>query len=173
MKDQLDINPQTKVGEMLDIYPQLEDVLIELSPIFVKLKNPILRKTVARAVSLRQAAEIGGVKIGEMISKLRNAVNLGQIDNISNVEFEMPVSPPYWLLPDIIRITFNVTDIIERGDSPMKKILEKTRQLDNDNIMELITPFIPIPIIEYLTSNGYLCWSKKDGDKVYTYIKKK
>ena len=38
------ISPQTKVGELLDAYPELEKVLFELSPAFSKLKNPILRK---------------------------------------------------------------------------------------------------------------------------------
>ena len=42
------ISPKTKVGELLDAYPELESVLMEMSPAFEKLKNPILRRTVAR-----------------------------------------------------------------------------------------------------------------------------
>jgi hypothetical protein len=47
-RSNLIITPQTKVGELLDAYPELESILFELSPAFAKLKNPILRKTVAR-----------------------------------------------------------------------------------------------------------------------------
>lgn len=41
------ITPETKVGDMLDCYPELLDTLISLSDRYKNLKNPILRKTVA------------------------------------------------------------------------------------------------------------------------------
>ncbi|MCP4310925.1 MAG: DUF1858 domain-containing protein, partial [Bacteroidetes bacterium] len=34
------ITPKTRVGELLDAYPELEQVLMGLSPAFKKLKNP-------------------------------------------------------------------------------------------------------------------------------------
>ena len=42
------ISPKTKVLQLIETYPQLEDVLIEYAPAFKKLKNPVLRKTVAK-----------------------------------------------------------------------------------------------------------------------------
>ena len=48
------ISPKTKVGELLDNYPDLESVLMEMSPAFEKLRNPVLRKTVARVATLQQ-----------------------------------------------------------------------------------------------------------------------
>ena len=33
------ITPQTKVAELLDAYPELEDVLVEMAPPFKKLRN--------------------------------------------------------------------------------------------------------------------------------------
>jgi hypothetical protein len=46
------ITPQTKVGELLDAFPELENVLIQIAPPFKKLRNPILRRTVARVTRL-------------------------------------------------------------------------------------------------------------------------
>lgn len=43
------ITPETRVGELLDAYPQLEEALIRMAPAFAKPKNPLLRRTVARA----------------------------------------------------------------------------------------------------------------------------
>ena len=60
--EKLIISPKTKVGELLDAYPQMEGVLLDLSPAFAKLKNPILRKTVARIATLQRAAVVGGLK---------------------------------------------------------------------------------------------------------------
>ena len=53
------ITPKTKVLELIEAFPQLEDVLIDYVPAFEKLKNPVLRWTVGRITSLQQAAAVG------------------------------------------------------------------------------------------------------------------
>jgi len=70
----LPIMPTTKVAALLDHFPQLEDVLIGMAPPFRKLKNPVLRKSVAKVASLRQAAAVGRVPVVELVNKLRAAV---------------------------------------------------------------------------------------------------
>src|SRR5579863_6697041 len=72
--DDFPILPTTKVGALLDRYPQLEDVLIGLAPPFKKLKNPLLRKGVSRVASLQHAAVVGGLSVSELVNKLRAAV---------------------------------------------------------------------------------------------------
>jgi Domain of unknown function (DUF1858). len=67
------ITPETKVGDMLDCYPELLDTLISLSDRYKNLKNPILRKTVAPRTPLKVAAQMGGLEITEMINALRRA----------------------------------------------------------------------------------------------------
>src|SRR5205814_640770 len=68
------ILPSTKIGELLDRYPELEGILIELAPPFKKLRNPLLRKGVAKVVSLKQAAAVGGVPVNDLVNKLRAAI---------------------------------------------------------------------------------------------------
>ena len=68
------ISPKTKVGELLDHFPNLESVLMEMSPAFEKLKNPILRKTVARVATLQQVAVVGGLNVNEIVNRLRKEV---------------------------------------------------------------------------------------------------
>ena len=58
----LTIIPQTRVGELLDAYPELEELLFKLSPKFTALKNPVLRRTIGRVATLSQAAAVGGLK---------------------------------------------------------------------------------------------------------------
>jgi len=53
MTSKLIITPDVKVAELLREYPQLEDKLIEIAPVFVKLKNPILRKTISKVTTLK------------------------------------------------------------------------------------------------------------------------
>ena len=67
------ITPKTKIYDLLEAYPELEEKLVEAAPQFRKLKNPMLRKTIARVTTLGQAAIIGGVKVEQLINKLREA----------------------------------------------------------------------------------------------------
>jgi hypothetical protein len=72
------ITPQTKVGDLLKDFPELEETLVKIAPAFKKLRSPMLRRTVARVTNLAQAARVGGVPVDELIQKLRRAV--GQPD---------------------------------------------------------------------------------------------
>ena len=47
------ISPKTKVLQLIEAYPQLEDMLIDYVPAFRKLKNPIMRNTVAKMTTLQ------------------------------------------------------------------------------------------------------------------------
>ena len=72
----VDINLQTKVAALLEDYPELESKLIELSPAFAKLKNPVLRRTIAKVTSLQQAASVAGIVPALLIQELRLAAGL-------------------------------------------------------------------------------------------------
>lgn len=167
-----DITPQTRIGEMLEAYPQVEEILLKLSPSFAKLRNPILRKTIGRIATLRQAAEIGNVNLGTMISELRKAAGISEL-LANDSQDEIPQDQPEWVNPKNISIIFDASGIIEAGGNPMKNILEKAEQLEQDKVMLLIVPFKPAPIIGLLETKGYTCWSEENGDKVNTYIKRK
>jgi Domain of unknown function (DUF1858) len=42
------------------------------APAFAKLRNPVIRRTIAKVATLEQAAKIGGVSLQAMILRLRN-----------------------------------------------------------------------------------------------------
>jgi len=74
METKLIITPKTKVYDLLAAYPELEKLLIDTIPTFSKLRNPVLRNTVAKITTLQQAAPIGNIKTEELINLLRKAV---------------------------------------------------------------------------------------------------
>jgi hypothetical protein len=171
-QDKLIISPKTKVGELLDAFPQLENVLLELSPSFAKLKNPILRKTVARVASLQQAAMVGGLKVDDLVNRLRKEV--GQTDvSVETVDLQyIAHTAPSWFNPTNINERFDATPLINSGGSPMADILEKTSKLTGNEILELKTPFVPAPIIDILKNKNFQTFSLKKGEEVLTYFRK-
>lgn len=172
MEKPLDINLQTKVAEMLTHYPELEEVLLELSPSFTKLKNPILRNTIARVATLKQISEIAGLNPGEMISTLRKSANLRPA-NINTTEHNSFTPQPEWVNENSVVETFDICPILDEGKNPMKQIIDKAESLSTEQILRIITPFIPSPIIDILRAKEYRCWSKEKNNIIVTYIKRK
>ncbi len=63
----MELSAKTTVGALLDAHPFLLDHLVSLSPRFAKLKNPVLRATLAKVASLSQAASMGGLDLDELL----------------------------------------------------------------------------------------------------------
>lgn len=163
------ISPKTKIGELLDAWPQLEDVLISMSPAFAKLKNPILRKTVARVATIQQIAVVGGLRVNDIIKRLRKET--GQEDKPEIVEGqEYLVKRPEWFDEDRITLRYDALPVINSGESPMTEILRLAGSLKNDDILEIKTPFVPAPILDMLRQKGYKTWSVHVADEVINYV---
>jgi uncharacterized protein involved in response to NO len=64
------LTPQTKVAEVLAHYPQSLQIFLRHG--FGPLANPVLRKTMARVVTIEQACRREGVDLTELLAELRN-----------------------------------------------------------------------------------------------------
>ena len=166
----ISVTPKTRVGELLDAFPFLEEVLLEISPVFSKLKNPVLRKTVARVASLQQAAIVGGMPVDELVSRLRAAAGQDPLAGIGEEASDGQDNVPEWFSPDIVHDRFDATAMINAGDSPMNEVLVRAGKLPAGAILELNTPFIPAPLIDMLKGKGYKVWSRGSVNIFSTYI---
>jgi hypothetical protein len=166
------ISPKTKVGELLDAFPQLENTLLDISPAFAKLKNPILRKTVARVASLQQAAMIGGLKVEELVNRLRKEVGQDVLHDVVENTAYIANEAPDWFKSVAVAKHFDASPFINSGGSPMAEILSITNKLQKGEILELKTPFVPAPIIGMLKDKGLQTFSLRRGGEVLTYFLK-
>ena len=167
----LEIHPSTKVARLLDAYPELEDLLIQMAPPFKKLKNPILRKSVAKVATLKQAAIAGRLDLPSMINKLREAIGqapLGAMEAISEEHYLG--TAPSWFDQSCV-----VSSIDDRsGDSDemaINRILRALRDLDARQVVELTTSFLPAPGIDVARNKGLLTWTVREEEELYkTYF---
>jgi hypothetical protein len=174
MADRPVIIPEMKVFELLESYPELEQPLIDIAPAFSKLKNPVLRKTIGKLTSLRQAAQVGGISLGEMVSTLRQAAG---IDGKWNEE-ETPVcnhdggnavggghsgARPEWVDGAESVETFDAIEMIEGGGHPLPQVMSAVKNLTSGQAYVLITPFEPAPLIEKAQQAGAETWVEQTG----------
>jgi hypothetical protein len=164
------ITPKTRVGELLDNYPQLEPILLELAPAFSKLKNPVIRKTVGKVATLQQAAALGNIPVTEIINTLR--AELGQeLFNESHLEGEINFHEPEWFHEEKVTERFDATPLINAGQNPMQEIFRHLEMTGKRELFMLSTPFVPAPIIELIHKKGYDHYCHKgELDKFHTYF---
>lgn len=171
-KEKLIITPKTKVSQLINTYPQLEDVLIEYVPTFEKLKNPILRKTIAKITTLQQAAAVGNVRVEDIINRLRQEI--GQDLYSDSVDIGYNVKKPQWFSEELIVTEFNAKDMLERGEHPVNQVIADLNNMDNGKLYKLITPFLPAPLIDKALSLKVQHWVEKISDddfNIYFYKK--
>lgn len=65
----LSITPQTKVGAVLERYPQALEIFVQRG--FVPLRNPVLRKTLAHAITIEQACRRENVDLAGLLRELK------------------------------------------------------------------------------------------------------
>jgi hypothetical protein len=159
------ITPKTKVLELIETYPQLEDVLIEYAPAFKNLKNPVLRRTVAKIATLQQAAAIGGVKTEELINRLRKEIGQELITGESGIQYNY--KKPEWFSDEKITQRFNASEMLAKGEHPVNQVLADLNHLKEGKIYQLIAPFLTAPLIDKATSLGLKHWIDQKSDEEY------
>ncbi len=158
----IEITPSTKVSELLDAYPELEETLIGIAPPFKKLRNPFLRKSVAKVATMKHISVVGGIPLNELISKLRVAV--GQQASADYYEDEDYFSKqPDWFSADRISVSVNEENLNLKDKDKMTlvTILQEAKNVKKGEIIELVTTFLPAPGIDALRSKGYSTWTRK------------
>ena len=171
--EQVIITPKTKIYDLLEAYPQLEETLIQAAPQFRKLQNPLLRRTIARVTTLSQAAIIGGVKVEELVNSLREAAGHQLQDNYEAEESPLNFVPPAWFSSDVVRASINISEMLNAGEQPVHEVLGALKIMKEGEILEIKSQFIPAPLIEKALGLGYDYWINEVAvDEFFVYIKK-
>ena len=169
--ENLIITPDTKIHELLETYPELEDKLIEVSPQFEKLRNPFLRKTIARVTTIRQAAIIGKTGLSNLVNLLRSEV--GQDQSLIEEKAAHQNKSPQWLEESKIKVKYDANLDLEQGIHPINKVTNEMEKLNEGEIYLLQTSFHPAPLIELMEQKGYETFVKNlNANEVQTFIKK-
>ncbi len=145
----------SNVKETLDKYPQLKDVLIQLSPKFKRLQNPVMYNTLAEFITFADAARVTGVSICEILHVLNK--HLGTEKKLHEI------------MPDCIKEQKH-EPLSEAGDEltwdepperyiynndSMPEIIEKVRSLEPQEAIVLIATQEPQELVKLARGLGY------------------
>ncbi len=171
-RNNIEITPSTKVNDLLDTYPELEEILIGIAPPFKKLKNPLLRKSVARVATIKHISSVGNVPLNELINKLRMAVGQSVTDD-SYEDENYFLDKPDWFSEDKISLSFNEEKLGDKDKMTLVTMLQEAKNVKEGEIIELTTRFLPAPGIDRMKSKGYSVWTvKEEDDLIKSYFLK-
>ena len=163
MDDTLRITPKTKVLQLIEAYPQLESVLVAMVPAFRKLQNPLLRRTVAKVATLQQAAAVGGLKVEELINRLRR--EMGQDLCAEGAGTAYNTARPAWFDPTRVTAKLDARPMLEAGEQPVNQAMADLAALAPGAIYELSAPFLPAPLIDKGASLGLEHWLVRESEE--------
>ena len=169
-KEKFIITPKTKVLELIEAYPHLEEILIKYVPAFSKLKNPLLRRTVAKIATLQQAASIGNVKTGDLINLLRKEAGQELMNTADDAIYN--TKKPGWFDVALIEKEFDIREMLAAGEQPVNQVISDLNHLNKGKIYKLTSPFLPAPLIDKAISLKIDHWVLKDIENlvlVYFY----
>ena len=149
------ITPKTKIFDLLENFPELEKTLIEYAPHFRKLKNPVLRRTITKITTLSQAAAIAGINVEELVNALRKKAGQDSVEGIQDKESIYNVDVPEWFAEDRVKKDIDIRDMLHAGEQPVHEVLAQLKQLKKNEILQIIAPFLPAPLIDKSLSLGY------------------
>jgi len=168
----LSIGPEITVGALLSTFPALEGVLVDMAPAFAKLRNPVVRRTVAKIATLEQVAAIGGVNLQAMILKLRAAAGVDAPDEPVLAPVPGAGADASYLMAGLVVEEIDADAMLERGVHPIGKIREAVSALKTGESVLLRSSFVPQPLIETLRRAGAAVHSSTLAGKHLTWFGK-
>jgi hypothetical protein len=171
--EKLIITPKTKIYDLLEAYPQLEEVLTASAPEFKKLQNPVLRKTITRITTIGQAAIIGKLNVEVLVNRLREKVGQGSIGQIEDAGHKYTTDCPSWYSEKSVVNSIDIREMLNKGEQPVHEVLAAAKKLNENEILEIIAPFIPAPLLDKSIGLDYKHWLDKKSETEYrVYFRK-
>lgn len=158
-----EVSPETKLEPVLEAWPAAERVLAAASPSFRALADPLLRRTFARAATLRQVAQAAGVSVEALLRSIERAIRFPDEPLEVPPRGDGPHRPAWaealpWARHDA-RLD------VERGVHPLPEVIEELEQLPDGEVYELLTPLVPAPLLGLLARKGFEAFWTLDEER--------
>ncbi|HEU4742073.1 MAG TPA: DUF2249 domain-containing protein [Meiothermus sp.] len=157
-----------KVSEVLERHPELLEVLLGASPAFARLKNPLVRRTMPRLVSVAQAARIGGLEPEQLVGRLNTALGVKADAQAAPAprESRLETPSPSWLERPL-GFRLDVRPILAAGGEPFSAIMAAAKEVPEGQRLVLEAPFEPVPLYKVMQKKGFAAWCEQLGPEHY------
>jgi hypothetical protein len=108
--------------------------------------------------------------VDELVNRLRREVGQDSSSILENDDNNYSSEKPEWFLTQNIVNILDVRPMLERGEHPVHEVIQGLKKLDNEMILEVISSFLPAPLIDKAISLGYKYWVSEKDEEVHIYF---
>lgn len=172
------ITLETKIADLLNDYDGMKAILIAINPKFKKLNNPVLRRTLGRIATVRQAAIVGSMNPTDLVDRLRKAVGQESICEGCEIKTDDCFAPapsvqPGWARDATPEKILDANVLLDADKNPLAEVRIALHKIAPGHVLLLRADFQPEPLVDTFKNDGYLTWISKEKDGIYeTYILK-
>ena len=152
------VTADTKIAHALAADPGLVERLAAFHPAFKRLRNPILRRTMARIANFADAARIAGVSLEALLEIANGAAPSSRTPApAARVDEPVTAAAPDWvtMLDPAAATRLDVRPILAAGEDPFARIMAAVAKLAPGGVLVLEAPFDPAPLRRVLASKGF------------------
>ena len=172
-----------RVAKVLERDERLVEVFAAASPAFERLRSPAMRRTMARLVSVEQAARMAGVDAVVLVERLNAALAerapraeapataatpINDDPDISAEDTTTDDSPAILdvaavlaALPPERVVDVDVREDLRNGQEPFSRIMAARQTMPEDGVLKLRAIFEPVPLYRVLAKQGLEYWTEK------------
>ena len=167
------ITPETIVGDLLDAFPDAEDVLIAIAPKFKALSNPVLLRTVAKVATLEQAARVADMPVNRLVQSLREALGQEAYDLDEDGSTSMgDAEAPDWIAVAASR-DFDADAMLAEGETPVGKVTAALAGMGEGEVVLIRSSFQIAPLIDAFRAKGHEIFIRRTGGDAWeTWVRK-
>jgi uncharacterized protein (DUF2249 family) len=164
------IQASDRVDRVLARDERMVDAFVAVSPTFERLRNPMLRKTMARLVTVEQAARVAGVSVEELVGRLNEVLvpagegtgssacsgGCGSADSTGASSAAEAGPLPRWVteLPAGSIVEVDVREDLRSGREPFRRIMSARAFLKPGQVLRLRAIFEPAPLYGVMARFG-------------------
>jgi uncharacterized protein (DUF2249 family) len=164
-----------RVSEVLAAKPSLLEVFVSVSPAFSRLRNPALRRVMARLVTVEQAARVAGVEPALLLARLNEEMgaaqsvnwgvpteqggNMQTVAGAASKQLEEAIRTVA-LTPERV-VELDVREELRAGREPFSLIMGAVRQVPAGGALMLRAIFEPVPLYDVLKRRGFAHWTEQ------------
>ncbi len=170
----MNFNKNTRISTLIKENEDAIKAIASINKNFLKLNNPILRRVLAPRVTVSDAAKVGGVTIDVLIKKL---VDIGfkfegvKSQKTGSQEKKIKNMSKPKEIKNLVQL--DVRPTLDSGEDPFNIIMKAIKVLKEEETLQIINTFEPIPLIRKLESKGYESRTERPEEGiVHTFFKK-
>lgn len=153
------MTPTDRVSEVLARDETLVEVFVRHAPHFEKLRNPAMRRVMARLVTVEQAARIAEVPVEHLVRDLNAALHIETNEpaqaapEISDVR---PTGHSIERSASLRPVELDLREHMRAGREPFSRIMTAVAELERSEVLLLRTIFEPVPLFGVLAKRGFV-----------------